>query len=264
MAAQAHLFVLFGVFVLLKAVAYWDDRYGIDFSQRGAVTTGASYTDVNAVLPAKTVLAVIAILCALLFFAGAARRSAMLPASVSGCSCCRPSSSAVSTRPIIQQFVVKPNELAKETPFIQREIETTRQAYGITASTVRVSPYSAISTESQTSMASQVPGRPDAAPGSRRGVADLPAAAAGQEVLPVRRHAGHGPVPAARWGPLPQDTVIAVRGMAGPPPGQGNWINTHLVYTHGFGVVAAHANDVQGNGNPASWRGTSRRTATSA
>src|ERR1017187_160877 len=75
-AAQAQLFVLFGTFVLLKAVAYWVDRYGIDFSQRGAVTTGASYTDVNAVLPAKTVLAVIALLCALLFFAGAARRDA--------------------------------------------------------------------------------------------------------------------------------------------------------------------------------------------
>ena len=80
MATQAHLFVLLGVFVLLKGVAYWVDRWGIDFSQRGAVTTGASYTDVNAVPPAKTVLAVIAVLCALLFFAGALRRSALLPA----------------------------------------------------------------------------------------------------------------------------------------------------------------------------------------
>ncbi|HEX7268334.1 MAG TPA: UPF0182 family protein, partial [Streptosporangiaceae bacterium] len=60
--AQMQLFLLLGVFVLLKGVAYWFDRYGIDFSQRGTVTTGASYTDVNAVLPAKTVLAVIAIL----------------------------------------------------------------------------------------------------------------------------------------------------------------------------------------------------------
>jgi uncharacterized protein len=60
-AAQTHLFLLLGVFVLLKGVAYWVDRYGIDFSQRGTVTTGASYTDVNAVLPAKTVLAVIAV-----------------------------------------------------------------------------------------------------------------------------------------------------------------------------------------------------------
>ncbi len=56
------------------------------------------------------------------------------------------------------------------------------------------------------------------------------------------------PLPGA--GLLPQDTVVAVRGMGGPPPGQGNWINTHLVYTHGFGVVAATANTVQGNGNP--------------
>ena len=56
------------------------------------------------------------------------------------------------------------------------------------------------------------------------------------------------PLPGAD--PLPQDTVVAVRGMGGPPPGQGNWINTHLVYTHGFGVVAATANTVQGNGNP--------------
>ncbi len=66
--------------MLLKAVAYWVDRYGIDFSQRGVVQTGASYTDVNAILPAKTVLAVIAVICALLFLVGAARRSSMLPA----------------------------------------------------------------------------------------------------------------------------------------------------------------------------------------
>ena len=89
MGAQAHLFVLLGLFVLLKGVAYWVDRWGIDFSQRGAVTTGASYTDVNAVLPAKTVLAVIAVLCALLFFAGALRRSALLPRSGLACLCCR-------------------------------------------------------------------------------------------------------------------------------------------------------------------------------
>ena len=112
MAAQAHLFVLFGVFVLLKAVAYWFDRYGIDFSQRGAVTTGASYTDVNAVLPAKTVLAVIAILCALLFFAGAARRSAMLPAVGFGLLVLSAILIGGVYPAIIQQFVVKPNELA--------------------------------------------------------------------------------------------------------------------------------------------------------
>ena len=51
-------------------------------------------------------------------------------------------------------------------------------------------------------------------------------------------------------GPPPQDLVVAVRGMGGPPQGQGNWINTHLVYTHGFGFVAAKANAVAGGGTP--------------
>jgi uncharacterized membrane protein (UPF0182 family) len=52
-------------------------------------------------------------------------------------------------------------------------------------------------------------------------------------------------------GQLPQDLVVAVRGMGGPPQGQGNWINTHLVYTHGFGFVAAKANAVGPGGDPA-------------
>jgi hypothetical protein len=156
MAAQAHLFVLFGVFVLLKAVAYWVDRYGIDFSQRGAVTTGASYTDVNAVLPAKTVLAVIAVLCALLFFAGAARRSAMLPAVGFGLLVLSAILIGGLYPAIIQQFVVKPNELAKETPYIYKEIYTTRQAYGVTSSTVQVSPYKASTDVPQSTLDNEV------------------------------------------------------------------------------------------------------------
>ena len=66
------------------------DRYGIDFSQRGVVQTGASDTDVNAVLPAKTVLAVIAVIGAALFFAGAVRRNALLPAVGFGLLVSRP------------------------------------------------------------------------------------------------------------------------------------------------------------------------------
>src|SRR5690348_4367643 len=139
MAAQAHLFVLLGVFVLLKGVAYWVDRWGIDFSQRGSVTTGASYTDVNAVLPAKTVLAVIAVLCALLFFAGALRRSALLPAVGFGLLVLSAILIGGVYPAIIQQFVVKPNELAKEYPYIQREINSTRSAYAVNGT--RVIPY---------------------------------------------------------------------------------------------------------------------------
>jgi uncharacterized protein len=251
MAAQAHLFVLFGVFVLLKAVAYWVDRYGIDFSQRGAVTTGASYTDVNAVLPAKTVLAIIAVLCALLFFAGAARRSAMLPAVGFGLLVLSAILIGGLYPAIIQQFVVKPNELAKETPYIQREINSTRQAYGITAATVRVRQYPAtVTTAGSSQLASQVTGLqgmrlldPDIVSPTFQQLQQVKSYYQFPGQLAMDRYPMTGST-------LPRDTVIAVRGMGGPPPGQGNWINTHLVYTHGFGVVAATANSVQPDGNP--------------
>ena len=67
-AARAHLSVLVGVIVLLKAVAYYFDRFGLAFSNRGVVQ-GASYTDINSVLPAKNILIGVAVICSLLFFA---------------------------------------------------------------------------------------------------------------------------------------------------------------------------------------------------
>ncbi len=251
-ATQAHLFVLFGSFVLLKAIAYWVDRYGIDFSQRGAVTTGASYTDVNAVLPAKTVLAVIAVICALLFFAGAARRSAMLPAVGFGLLVLSAILIGGLYPAIIQQFVVKPNELAKETPYIQREIDSTRQAYGITSARVSVHGYPATADTSNSSqLASEVSGLqglrlldPDVVSQTFQQLQQIKSYYQFPNNLAMDRYQLPGD------GPLPQDTVVAVRGMGGPPPGQGNWINSHLVYTHGFGVVAATANTVQSDGNP--------------
>ena len=63
--ARIQLAVLAGSFVLLKAVAYWLDRYTLLSSSRKEPTfTGASYTDINAVLPAKFILLAIAVICA--------------------------------------------------------------------------------------------------------------------------------------------------------------------------------------------------------
>jgi hypothetical protein len=247
--AQAQLYVLVGVFVLLKGAAYWVDRWGIDFSQRGAVTTGASYTDVNAVLPAKTVLAVIAVLCAVLFFAGAVRRSAMLPAVGFGLLVLSAILIGGLYPAIIQQFVVKPNELAKESKYIAREIQGTRWAYGVTG--VQVHLYGGTTTESSSTLHTQTAALPgvrlmDPSVVSRtfqqlqqvKGFYQFPS------TLSVDRYVLPG------QGKLPQDLVLAARGLSGPPAGQGNWINTHLVYTHGFGVVAASENTVAPDGNP--------------
>ena len=79
-AARVQLSVLLGFIVAAKAVAYWLDRYALATSDDGLIT-GLTYTDVNAVLPAKAILTGIAALCALLFFANIIRRSWVLPAA---------------------------------------------------------------------------------------------------------------------------------------------------------------------------------------
>ncbi len=247
--ARTHLFLLVGVFVLLKAIAYFVDRYGINFSQRGVVQTGASYTDVNAVLPAKTVLAIIAVLCALLFFAGVLRKSSMLPAVGFGLLVLSAVLIGGVYPAIVQQFVVKPNELVKETPYLSREITSSRSAYGLNK--VKIMPYSAVSAESAAQLARQAAALPDV-----RLMDQGVVSPAFQQLQQVKGYYKFAPVLSMdRYqlpgGSIPTDQVVGVRDMAGPPAGQGNWINTHLVYTHGFGFVAAGADAAApASGNP--------------
>jgi uncharacterized protein len=247
-AARAQLFVLAGTFVLLKAAAYWVDRYGIDFSQRGVVQTGASYTDVNAILPAKTVLAVIALICALLFLIGAARRGSMLPAAGFGLLVLSAILLGGVYPAVIQQFVVKPNALAKESPFLKKEIASTRAAYGV--STPQVTNYAGISRQSPAALAQAAAAVPDlrlADPGVEspafQQLRQVKSYYQFPPVLDVDRYAQPG-------SPYPVDMILGVRAMTGPPPGQANWVNTHLVYTHGYGVVAAVAKSPLSDGNP--------------
>jgi uncharacterized membrane protein (UPF0182 family) len=248
-AARTQLFVLAGLFVLLKGVAYWVDRYAIDFSQRGVVRTGASYTDVNAILPAKTVLAVIAVICGALFLIGAARHRSMLPAIGLGLLVLSAIILGGVYPAIIQQFVVKPNELSKESPFLKKEIASTRTAWGVSG--VQVRPYSGKSAQPLSQLAAEAAAVPDlrlADPGV--------ISPAFQQLQQVKSYYQFAPVldidryPSPS-GAAPLDTVIGVREMSGPPPGQASWVNTHLVYTHGYGVVAAAAGSVQADGNPA-------------
>src|SRR5206468_12008947 len=78
LSARRHLTALVFVFMALKAVAYWMNRYGFVFSSRSKFT-GASYTDVHSALPAKTILFWITIVLALGVLASIWLNSAMLP-----------------------------------------------------------------------------------------------------------------------------------------------------------------------------------------
>src|SRR5215208_345855 len=130
-AARVQLSVLLGLFVALKAVAYWLDRYGLVYSDRGEVFTGASYTDVNALLVPKTILVFVAAVCALAFFANIVVRNFLLPAAALVLLLISSLVMGVAYPAIVQQFVVKPSADEREAPYIQRAIKTTLEAYGL-------------------------------------------------------------------------------------------------------------------------------------
>ena len=82
-------------------------------------------------LPAKSILTFIAIICALLFFANVLRRTWLLP-SVGLVLLVLSSILLGAIWPgIVQQFQVKPSEPDKEAPYIASNIKATREAYGI-------------------------------------------------------------------------------------------------------------------------------------
>src|ERR671939_519860 len=125
-AARVQLSVLLGLFLALKAIAYWLDRYGLVYSDRGELFPGASYTDVNALLPAKTILVFAAAVCAIAFFANIVVRNFRLPAAALVLLLISSLVIGVAYPAIVQQFVVRPSANQKEAPYIKRAISSTR------------------------------------------------------------------------------------------------------------------------------------------
>nr|MBP7902959.1 UPF0182 family protein [Candidatus Planktophila sp.] len=146
----------------------------------------------------------------------------------------------------IQQFQVKPSESSKEAPYIQRNIDATRASYGLTD--VDVQEYNAVVAPN----AGQLAG--DAATISNIRLMDPAVLSATfrqlqqikpyygfTETLDIDRYTVNGTT---------RDAVVAVRELNIDGNPSRNWINDHLVYTHGFGFVAAYGNAVDADGKP--------------
>jgi uncharacterized protein len=246
-AAQVHLSVLLGLFVLFKALDYWLDRFDLT-TEGGGLFTGMGYTDQNAVLPSKNILMFIALICALLFFANVFRRTWLLPTVGLGLLVLSAVLLGAIWPGIVQQFQVQPSEPERERPYIQRNIEATRAAYDV--DDAEVTPYDAnltLSPEQLRADTQSIPGIRLLDPSllsdtfeqlqQVRGYYSVP------NVLDVDRYPVNGEL---------RDMVVAVRELeqSGLEESQQNWANLHTVYTHGYGMVAAYGNQRDGNDEP--------------
>jgi uncharacterized membrane protein (UPF0182 family) len=127
---KAHLSVLLALMALTKTAQYYLDQFALTMSNRGAVQ-GATYTDVNAQLPALKLLMVISIAAAVLFIINIWRRGWMFPLIAVGLWGFISIVVGTVVPVTVQRFTVQPNELAREQPYIERNITATRAAFGL-------------------------------------------------------------------------------------------------------------------------------------
>ncbi|HKT01285.1 MAG TPA: UPF0182 family protein [Rugosimonospora sp.] len=250
-AARAHLTALVAAFVLLKAVSYLLDQRGLLLAHNdGTNLWGAGYTDVNALLPAKEILAWISVVVAvaIIIFSNAIMRNLVWPGVALGLLAI----SAIAIGGIypaaVQTFTVKPNIRDKEQVYIDRSIKATRDAFGLTevattnyASTAATPPDN-LATDATTvgnirlldpSIVSDTYTQLQQV----RGFYDF------TQKLDIDRYNLNGKL---------QDYVVGVRELDyGSLSGQqSNWQNQHTIYTHGYGFVAAPANQTVCLGQP--------------
>ncbi|WP_305785194.1 UPF0182 family membrane protein [Symbioplanes lichenis] len=241
-AARAHLTTLVAVFVLLKAVAYILDRRALLLEQHVAPNLyGAGYTDVNALLPAKEILAYISIVVAIaiIVFSNAVMRNLVWP----GVSLALLAVSAVAIGGIyplaVQNFQVKPSQADKEAPYIARSIAATRAAFGLTDT--KTTAYDADVVTPPANLAANSSAQ------NVRVIDPQLVSEAFTQSQQVRGFYDFGPkldVDRYTIAGKTQDYVVGVREINDQAltEQQQNWLNRHTTYTHGYGLVAAPAN----------------------
>ncbi|MCB1247171.1 MAG: UPF0182 family protein [Acidimicrobiia bacterium] len=243
-AVKAHVSILLALVALLKAVGYVFDKWELLYSGRGQVF-GASYTDVHAQIPALNLLIFISIVSAIILLVNVWFRGWSLPIVAVGIWLVTSIGVGGIYPAMVQRFSVEPNEIGRETEFVQHNLDFTRLAYGLDGvETVQFDASANLDA--------------DAIEQNRPTVDNIRLWDPGvlaltyPELQNIKTYYDFADVDVDRYmvnGQLTQ-VMTSARGLDEDQiPGSG-WVNERLVYTHGLGAVLSPANDVTGDGTP--------------
>ncbi len=248
---KAHLSVLLGLIVASKAFDYYLSIYELNFSPRGQVT-GASYTDVNAQLPALRLLIAIALVSAVALLVNIRFQGWRLPLIALGVWLGASLLAGTVYPALIQQFRVAPTEASAEEPYIARNIETTRRAYRI--EDVETRPFPAAETLTAEDVVANRP--------TLENVRLWDPSAAGQtyrQLQIIRTYYDFKDVDIDRYriDDRQRQVLVSVRELDTSQLAEQaqTWLNKHLVYTHGYGLVVSPSNESDTRGLPNFWVG---------
>ena len=242
---KVHLSVLLAVLAVLKAGAYWLDKFDLLYSEQGAVL-GATYTDIHARLPALQLLFYISLFAAALLLVNIRFRGWIVPAAAVGLWLVTSIALGGIWPAAVQRFSVQPDEINKELPYIERNIAATRTAFGL--GTVEGRSFAADQTLTADDLLANGPTidnvrlwDPTVLLTTYRQLQELrPFYQFGD--VDVDRYVFDGRITQVMLSPRELDEKDL--------PGS-EWVNRHLVFTHGYGAVVSPANSVTTEGQPA-------------
>ena len=243
-STKVHLSVLFAALALLNAARYWLQRFELTTSTRGVVQ-GATYTDVNAQLPALNLLILVSLAVALLFLVNVRQRGWRLPVLAVGLWAVVALVAGTVYPAVIQRFVVQPNVSTRELPYIGDNLVATAAAFGLGDVAVESIPVRPITTDELEQGAEPLTDVRLLEPVELRDRFALDQGLSSfysVRDLDVDRYDLDGRI---------RQVMIGARelNLAGIP--NNTWVSRHLLYTHGCGVVLAPASQVTDDGRPA-------------
>ncbi len=243
-AVKAHISVILGLLALVKAVGYYLARFNLDLSSNGYVQ-GAGYTDVHARLPALELLLLVSLAAAVLLIYNIRRQGWALPILGVGLWFLVALSAGTIYPAAVQALKVNPAQNTLERPYIQRNIDATRTAMGLTGVQSVAYPASSTLTASQLSANSDTLANVRLwDPTQTQPTFD--------KLQDIRSYYQFNSLDVDRYKVNGAETpvVVGVREINDQDLPSSSWVNTTLQYTHGYGMVVSPANASTSNGDP--------------
>jgi len=242
---RRHLFIITGFFVMGISASYLLKLYNVLYSLHGAAY-GPSYMDVHAQIPAYWIIFILSIIIALVLFLSPVFRKKKIILYASGVWFLVLICFVWIYPSIIEQFVVKPNELEKETPYILNNIKLTREAYGLNK--IKSIPFPVDEKLTYNDIKKNQLTIDNVRLWDRK-----PLKQTYKQLQEIRLYYNFNSVQIDRYN-FDKYTQVALAARELPvsqiPDRAQTWVNRHLIFTHGYGVVMNPVTKILPNGMP--------------
>jgi len=243
---KAHLSVLMALLVATFGFKYWISIWELNFSKIGQIV-GAGYTDIHARIPAYQILIAVSLATAVALLLNIRYKGWRLPLISIGVWVAASILLGAVWPALMQQFIVAPNEASAEAPYIQRNITMTRKAFGL--EDVKGQKFPA----AETLTAADVVADRETLKNVRLWDPSIVAQSYSQ-LQSIRPYYEFPDVDVDRYtiDGRRQQVLVSAREMNSAllPDQAQTWVNRHLVYTHGFGLVMSSVSESDSRGMP--------------